>query len=348
MSRESIILTLNDISDINKLKDSNIKYLNININLVDKEVIDYLKQYGQNYLYSENLNNINGYIYVDYDTFLKGELLIEKILSNIPNGLTEIELAKYLYISIGKNLGYDINAILEKNENFNLSQISTINNLWGALGNNKATNVSFCKIYLYLCKRLNIDCEIITVNNNGYLCNKLTTEGKTLIIDLTKDIPFIQARFKTRYFANYNDSLELDKKINYIANDYNENILDNYLKDINYQDDSFINEFLEITEKYLNIKEIRPTELGIIYDLLFNTYCPNKEININNLYLKKNNNKIHFILINYNNQYYGYNYNKQLFINIREQELLENIEKDNIGIYNEENIPLINNYKEVI
>ena len=80
MSRESIILTLNDISDINKLKDSNIKYLNININLVDKEVIDYLKQYGQNYLYSENLNNINGYIYVDYDTFLKGELLIEKIL----------------------------------------------------------------------------------------------------------------------------------------------------------------------------------------------------------------------------------------------------------------------------
>jgi len=340
MNRESIVLTIKNKNDLRKLNNSDIKYLNIDITNIDKNIIDYLKGNGKNYLYAESINNINGYIYVDYDTFLEAQSLIDNIILNTSNNLNELELAKYLYITLGKLIGYDINTIYDKNETFNFEKINTINNLWGSFYNCKATNQSYCKLYLYFCRLFDIKCDIVPTKENGYLCNKLTINNKTLLVDLTSDIPFIQANFRTKYFANYNNDIELDKKIGYIKDDYNEIKIDKLLRDIDYTSKDFFSKILLNTQKILEINKIKPIELGIIYDTLFSKYCPNNNISINNLYINNLYSKEHFILISYNNEHYSYNYNKKTFVKINEKELINNIENNIIGIYLNENIPI--------
>lgn len=348
MSRGNVIVTIQNTGDIKKLEQKNVKYVNININNIEDKVISFLKEYGQNYLYAEAINGKRGYIYVDYDTFFYGEDLINDIITSMPNNLTEIEKAKYLYITLGKKIGYDINAIPEKNENFNFYNLNVINNIWGSLVNSKATNQSYCKLYLYLCSLCNIKCEIITINNKGYLCNKLTIDNNNLIVDLTSDIPFIEANFKTRHFANYNDDIQLDKKIGYIKDNYNEIKIEKEIKLINHDDDNFVFDFLLNTQRIIEINKVKPIELGIIYDILFNKYCPDVKISINNLYLNDTYNKEHFILITYKDNHYSYNYKRKSFVKINEKELIENIEKEKIGIYLNENISITYKYKEVV
>ena len=145
MNRENVILTIRNMEDIKKLENSNIKYINIDIANINKEVIAYLQEKGNGYLYAESIEDKTGYIYVDFNTFITGEKIINNIISNIPSNLNKIEIAKYIYISLGKRIGYDINSIPEKNETFNFNQINTINNIWGSLANLKATNQSYCK-----------------------------------------------------------------------------------------------------------------------------------------------------------------------------------------------------------
>lgn len=349
MNRESIIVTIKDMNDIKKLKKSNVRYINIDIKNIEPEVIEYLKKQGQNYLYAETINNINGYIYVDYETFIIGEEIIEDMLKHIPTNLNDLEIAKYLYVKLGQKVGYDINTMPEKNETFNFYEINTINNIWGSLCNFKGTNQSYCKIYMYLCSLLGIKCELVSINNSGYLCNKLTINNNSLIVDLARDIPFIEAGFRTKHFANYNDNIELDKKIGYIKDNYCEIKLDKELNDINHDNENFIFKFLLNTQKIIDIKNIKPIELGIIYDIIFSKYCPDAEIAISNLYINDSyNNKEHFILITHNDNHYSYNYNKNSFIKIGKKELVDNIEKEKIGIYLNENIFIEQKYKEVV
>ena len=47
--------------------------------------------------------------------FKEAELSILDIINNIPTNLDELEIARYLYISLGKTLGYDINILPDKN-----------------------------------------------------------------------------------------------------------------------------------------------------------------------------------------------------------------------------------------
>ena len=144
-------MNITSIDDIKKLeKNKDIKYLNIDIMNPDLEVIYYLIDHGQNYSYADLYDNQKGYIYVPYDVFKQSQLFILDIINHIPTTLNELEIARYLYITIGKNIGYDINILPDKNETFSLKNINIINNLWGSLNITKGTNASFCKLYLYL------------------------------------------------------------------------------------------------------------------------------------------------------------------------------------------------------
>ena len=349
MNRESIILTIKNMDDINKMNKDNVKYINIDIKNVDVDVINYLKNNGHNYLYSEVINNKNGYIYVDYNTFFGAEERINNIISKMPLDLSLIEKAKYLYISLGKMLSYDINVIPEKNDVFSFVNINTINNIWGSMYNLKATNQSYCKLYLYLCSLVGIDCDIISVDSKGFLCNKININKKSLIVNLTEDVPFIECGFKTRYFSNYNDELDIDKKIGYICDSYCENKLDNVLCSVDQEDDNFVYDFLISVQNHIDIDNVSPIELGIIFDYLFSKYCSGINVHINNLYLNGiYNDRKHFILISYNDNYYCYNYNKGSFVNISEKDLVENIENEKIGVYLNEDMPIMYKYKEVV
>ena len=337
------------MEDIKKIKNNpNIKYINISIDNPNLEVIYYLIENGQNYSYSDIIDEKNGYIYVSYDIFKEGELEILDIINSIPINLNDLEIARYLYITLGKKIGYDINAIPEKNETFNLNNINTINNIWGCMKNKKGTNVSFTKLYLYLCKIMNIDCNIIAVNKLGYLKNLITINDNNILTDITQDIPLIQANFKTKNFIGYNDNIELDKKINYIKDTYNEEKIEQKLKNINYKDDNILKTILLKTQELFDFTTIKPIELSIIYDIIFSKFCPNYDISINNLFINDiYNNKEHFILISANNKYYSYNYTKSSFMEISYDEILKNIETKKIGVYLNEQMPIINKEKVI-
>ncbi len=336
------------MEDINKLKNTpSVKYLNINIDKPNLEVIYHLIDNGKDYSYAELIDDKKGYIYVPYEIFKEGELEILDIINNIPTNLNELEIARFLYITLGKKIGYDINILPEKNETFNLKTINTINNIWGCLNNKKGTNTSFTKLYLYLCRMMNINCEIVKVNNINYSKNLISIKEKQILTDITQDIPLIQAGFRTKNFIGYNDNIELDRKINYIKDTYNEEKIEYSLKNIDYSKEDAIENILLRTQQIININNIKPIELGIIYDIIFEKYCPNYNIYINNLFVNENYNKEHFILISYNDKCYSYNYNKSSFMKISYDEILKNIEEKKIGIYLNEELPRINKEKVI-
>ena len=69
------------MKDIENITD-NTKYINLSINNVDVNVIDYFLLHGQNYMYTDTIDNKNGFIYANYDMFKSGEAIIDNILNN--------------------------------------------------------------------------------------------------------------------------------------------------------------------------------------------------------------------------------------------------------------------------
>lgn len=340
-------MNITNMADIKKLeKNKDIKYLNIDIMHPNLEVIYYLIDHGKNYSYSDLIEDKLGYIYVSYDIFKQSQLFILDIINHVPATLNELEIARYLYITIGKNLGYDINILPDKNETFDLKNISIINNLWGSINLTKGTNSSFCKLYLYLCRLMNIDCNLIITSQIGYLKNILTINNTNIIVDITQDIPYIQAGFKTKNFIGYNDNLEIDKKISYIKEDYNENLIEQNLKQLNYNKEDIFQTILLKTQNIIHVENIKPIELAMIYEIIFNKYCPNYEITINNLYINNSYHKEHFILITNHKKYYSYNYTRNSFVEIPKEELTKNIESKRIGMYLNEKIPFLLSQEE--
>ena len=336
------MIDITTMEDIKKLKNNNdIKYINLDIVNPDLEVIYYLLEHGQKYSYAERLEDNKGYIYVSYELFKQAELFILEVINRISMTLNELEVARYLYITIGKNIGYDINILPDKNETFDLKNISIINNIWGSIYYGKGTNASFSKLYLYLCSFVGINNKITQTSNLGYLKNTITIQNRNIVTDITQDIPFIQANFKTQFFIGANDNLKLDKKIGYIKEDYSENKIEESLRNIDYSDKLIIETILHKTENLLPIKNMKPIELGNIYEIIFTKYCPNYEIKIHNLYINNLEKKEHFILIEYENTYYSFNYIKNQFVKVDEKEIIEKLENKEIGIYLNEKIPFL-------
>ena len=262
MKKQSILnLNISSINDITKIEES-CKYIDLDLTNYSSEVINYFLKNGSNYMYSEIINNKKGYVYVDYEIFARGEHIIDLIYQNMPQNLNELAKAKYLYISLGSLVGYDINTDIEKNDDYSYSFQSTTDSIWGTLSKGKCSNISIVKIYYYLCKISNINCEIIKSKNDYY--NKIIINNTTLIIDLYKDIPYIQSKFKTKYFSNYNDDIELDKTIGYIKNNYCEVLIDESLKELNFNKENILPSILNKTQNIMDIANIEPSCLSII------------------------------------------------------------------------------------
>ena len=344
-NKTSLIVSISKVSDLDKIT-KNTKYINIDITNITQNAISYFLKNGHSFMYSDLIESTPGYTYVSYDDFVIAENIIDKIYNNIPDNLNELALAKYLYTAIPQYVYFDINTDKLKSEIYNLSLMSTTNNIWGSLSSGRITPISAAKIYYYLCKRLGLDITIVMDEDNNQVLTKLIIDNQVLITDLFKDIPFIQCKMKTNYFATYNDDSELDKKIKYLKNKYNNYYLDKALKNIDYTKEACVYTILNNTKDIININSIKPVELSIIYKYIFDKYCPNYNIKINNLFLNSEN-KNHFLLISYNNTHYSYNYKQQKFIKISDEDIIDNLNEGKIGLYCGEFIPNINNYLNV-
>ena len=338
-NNSSLIVSVSLLSDLDKInKDT--KYINLDITNPNHEIITYFMNYGNNYKYTDIINNKSGYNYVSYEDFVKAENIIDVIYASMPNNLNKLEMAKYLYISICKCVSYDINANTDKNELYNLSLITGMNNLWGSLSLGKVNDISASKIYYYLCRRLDIDIDIIIDDDKKTSLTKLNINNQILITDLYEDIPYVKSKMQTKYFATYNDDINLDKRIKYIRGKYNDYYLDKELKNIDYISGDCVWLILKKTKEIIDIDNIMPYELGIIYKYIFNKYCPNYNIKINNLFLNTINKK-HFIIISYNDIHYSYNYKIHEFVKVSDNDILNNINIGKIGLYRDELIPNI-------
>lgn len=331
----SKILNIHDKEDIKKIT-SDTKYVNVSINNVNMDIINYFLENGANYSYSDSIDNKNGFIYVDYDMFKEGESILNSFIDNMPNNLSEIEKIRYLYISLGKMVGFDINVAPSKNEVISLNTITYLNSVWGALSKRKVTNESLSKIFVYLCSKIGVKCEIVSTSISGELANKVYIENTFIIVNLSKDIVNIKGGFITEYFDKINNDKEMDKKILYIKEEYTDFYLDRMFNNINYNDKDLLYEILTFTGRILDINNINSYELVAIYQKIFDRYVPNIEIKVNNFYLKKENDREHFMVINCNDNYYSYNYSKSCFIKLEYNYLLENIRNKKIGLYYDE------------
>lgn len=183
-NNHSLVVSVSTIKDIDKIKE-NTKYINIDITNCNHDIIDYFLKNGKNYLYSETIDGTKGYIYVSYDEFSKAESIINAIYADMPNDLSKLEIARYLYTCIAKYVFFDINIIPEKNETYSFSLTSNINNLWGSLSIGRVTDISAAKIYYYLCRRLDIEISLEINHDTKEAYNKLTIENIILNADAT-------------------------------------------------------------------------------------------------------------------------------------------------------------------
>lgn len=334
MNSTYVIVSINSMKDIENITD-NTKYINLSINNVDVNVIDYFLLHGQNYMYTDTIDNKNGFIYANYDMFKSGEAIIDNIVDMMPSDITDIEKVRYVYIKLGKILSLDINTIDNKNDVISFGSISTINNIWGALSTGKITNISLSKIFMYICSRIGISGEIINNSIKGNIANKINIKDDFIVVDLFNDISYIQGNFSTHYFDKYNSNKDIDIKIGYINSDYSDYYIEKALKNIDYTDSDIVYKILSLTENIINAYMIGTYELGEVYKYIFNKYCPNYDVRINNFYIFDGNRE-HFIVVNYNNKYYSYNYNKKKFIEVEYKDIYSNFENKKIGLYNNE------------
>ena len=340
MNSGDTIINIKSMKDINNISE-NTRYINISIDNVDLECIDYLILNGNKYLYSDTISDKNGFIYSNYEMFKYSESIITAIIDNMPCGLNKIEMARYIYISLGKILCTDINVMDEKNDVVSFGDISTINNIWGAIYKRKVGDAIVSKIFMYVCSRLGIKCDIVSSSIKGNIANKVYLDDGFLIIDLYSDIYNIQGGFATKYFDKYNDNKEIDKKILYIKDEYMDYYIDEALSGLDYTKDDTLYEVLSTTGGIIDIKNIGTYELFKIYRNIFERYIPNYDIKINNLFVCGGfDTKKHFALFSYNDNYYSFNYNKGFFVNVDMKILYDNFKKRRIGIYDGEDFDI--------
>ena len=84
------IVSINKEEDISKITKET-KYINIPIDIVNNNINNYFLINGVDYSYSESINSKQGFIYTDYNMFKQGELLIDSIIKDIPQNLSDIE-----------------------------------------------------------------------------------------------------------------------------------------------------------------------------------------------------------------------------------------------------------------
>ncbi len=340
MNGDNIIVDIKYKKDIDNITE-NTKYINISVQEVGSDIIDYFLLNGINYSYSDVIDDRCGFIYASYDMFKMGESLIDNVIDGMPINLNKLEMVRYIYVTLGKLLCIDINIMEDKNETISFNRISTINNIWGALSGRRVNDIVVSKIFMYVCCRLGIKCELVSNSIKGNIANKVYLDDNFIIVDLFSDIYNIHGGFTTSYFDRYNDDKNMDKKIGYIKEEYMNYYIDSVLMDFDYTVDNLLYEVLSLTNRFINVGSIGPYELSKIYRDIFDRYLSNYKININNLFAYKGLNvKEHFIVFSYDDKYYSYNYNKGCFVSIEASILSENIKCNRIGIYGDENFDI--------
>lgn len=163
--------------------------------------------------------------FIDYD----------KILSDMPNDLTQIEMARYIYIQLGKYFSYDERYITSESDN---EKREIFDRDIEDIENDKVVCTSLSRIYENLLNRAGITAKTVLIPGErlGHAFTELEIDGKKYFTGLIRDLMNIKTGFKTNEFMidnpdRFGDDSEyvvlseeklksIDDKIGYTYNRY--------------------------------------------------------------------------------------------------------------------------------
>lgn len=135
----------------------------------------------------------------DYSELIKSNK-IQSILYNMPDGLTKLEKAYYVYLELGKILSENPKDVLTSNEN-RLARFGTSidENYYGIC-------LSICELYANVLKNSRIDIETDVIrripNKAVSHCDTvLKIDGKNYMTSLIRDLTNIKTNMRTKWFA---------------------------------------------------------------------------------------------------------------------------------------------------
>ncbi len=128
----------------------------------------------------------------------------DKLLNSIPKGLNQIEVARFLYIELGRYFIYDPDAVsaqdIETRKKIAYRGIDEIKN-------NKVVCISLARIYTELLRRRGINAETVYIpadpnapNDIGHAYTKIEIDGKVGSLSLVNDLTNIKVGLKTEHF----------------------------------------------------------------------------------------------------------------------------------------------------
>lgn len=172
------------------------------------------------------LNNIE-----EMTTFIK---------SKLPPNATELEIARCIYIQLGKLKSFSPKYYFAKDKEQNkMRQLAKSSHINENIKGKELICTNISKLYTEIAKEFNLDVRTSTTSDDStHSFNIINlTDGRSISADLQKDLYRIQTNCKTKYFGTniHNerniDEIEpdtlknIDKTINYIDSDYNDKII---------------------------------------------------------------------------------------------------------------------------
>ena len=141
--------------------------------------------------------------------------IAERILKKIPEGLSDLEKARFVYLELGKMVSF--------NEEYWFGNSKIKNKIYKSqtkiedlkdIKNNKIICVSLSNLYNYMMGRIGIKAvQAHDVNDSRHVYSEFEIDGKRYKADLQKDLHFIQTKRRTWEFREI-DVLVADSEVN--------------------------------------------------------------------------------------------------------------------------------------
>lgn len=179
---------------------------------------------------------------------------LDLIINNVPNNLSEIELIRYIYLSLGKILVFNTNYYYNSNSEIQYQMFDKFKNKSIPETNEIICN-SGAELLTYMLKKFNIDAKTyygIGAPHAETIVH--TSDNKMYSFNLVGDLSRIQTNRKTRHFAPSQKNSQFSKEFEFVCNRVFDSLSDEELKRI---DDKlkytfhglYMNDFISMLKK---------------------------------------------------------------------------------------------------
>lgn len=302
---------------------------------------------------------------------------VEKIISEMPDNLSDMEKVRYIYISLGELICFDERFMfgkaktekqMYKRAKFSAPSFSDIQE--GK--RKKLVCVSITKTLNAVLKKVGIDAWSVQEDyNDKHESTAFSIGGQTYKADLTADLKFIHLNLPTRHFAvlgsntiSYDELSQIDSMIGY---EYSgRQIIDSYIQQLSKKLSTIrklsdkVSMILEASSHIPRVKDLNYIERDSFYEYMLTHLIGSKDIvrlTKNVLYLQDQDDRYGFLSLystyDYDNstksqvfKRFLFSKKKKKFIEISDEDLQAFIEENNYHIHFGKRIPGLRNHSK--